>query len=96
MNGLYDVLKAPLLTERGTMLKDEKNVYVFKVDNKANRQEVKKAVETFYDVEVLGVRTLIARGKVKKMGRTEFKRKNWKKAFVTLKQGQTLNVIEGL
>lgn len=93
---LYDVLKEPVLTERSTILKETNNVYAFRINPDACKTQVKDAIEKFYDVQVEKVRTVNVRGKVKRLARFISKRSNWKKAFVTLKKGQTLNIIEGL
>ncbi len=96
MKSLYSVLLAPLLTEKGTMLKEKDNKVVFKVANVSNKIEIKQAVEEIFKVKVERVTTINYRGKVKRMGRHEGKRPNWKKAIVTLKKGEKLDFIEGV
>lgn len=88
---LEEVIKRPLLlTEKGTRLREGENQYLFEVALKANKVEIKKAVETLFSVKVSDVNTLIVRGKTKRMGRGTVQRRNWKKAIVTLKDGETI------
>jgi len=92
----YDVLLGPLLTEKGTLLKETNNVILFKVGKSANKLEIKKAVEELLKVKVDSVRTINCIGKKKRLGRYEGKRPDWKKAFVKLKEGEKLDFIEGV
>jgi large subunit ribosomal protein L23 len=88
---LEEVIKRPLLlTEKGTRLREGENQYSFEVALKANKVEIRKAIETLFSVKVDAVNTLIVRGKTKRMGRGTGQRKNWKKAMVTLKDGETI------
>lgn len=88
---LEEVIKRPLLlTEKGTRLRESENQYFFEVAIKANKVEIRKAIETLFSVKVEAVNTLIVRGKTKRMGRGTGQRKNWKKAMVTLKDGETI------
>jgi len=80
--------KAAILASRGT--------YVFNVPTSANKVEVRKAVEAFYDVKVTDVRTIRGPGKIVRRGRTSGQRPNWKKALVTLKAGQKIDLYEGV
>ncbi|GBE04455.1 MAG TPA: 50S ribosomal protein L23 [Nitrospirae bacterium] len=96
MKTIYDVLLSPLLTEKGTQLKEQDNKVVFRVANDANKIEIKKAVEEAFKVKVERVTTMNCRGKIKRMGKHEGKRPNWKKAIVTLKKGEKLDFIEGV
>lgn len=96
MKNKYDVLQGPLLTEKGTLLKEKENKVLFKVAISANKIEIKKAVEEMFKVKVSDVATVNYRGKKKRMGRYEGKRPNWKKAIVSLKEGETLDFIEGV
>ena len=95
MKDLRSVLKRPLITEKGTRLKEEGNQLVFEVDKNANKVEIRKAVETIFNVKVLNVRTLNFQGKKKRMGRQIGKRSDWKKAYVTLAPGQSVEFFEG-
>jgi large subunit ribosomal protein L23 len=96
MNSTYGVLIGPLLTEKGTLLKETNNKVLFRVTRSANKIEIKKAVEEIFKVKVEGVATINCRGKKKRMGRHEGIRPDWKKAIVTLKEGEKLEIIEGV
>ena len=97
MKSLHDVIIKPLiLTEKGEILKEEQNKIFFKVAMKANKIEVKQAVERLFDVQVTDVNTMIVRGKPGRVGRKVAKRPNWKKAVVTLKEGDTIEFFEGV
>ncbi len=88
------IIKRPIaLTEKAARLKEDNKV-VFEVALSANKIEIKKAVEALFDVEVQDVNTLIQRGKVKRMGRRLAKRRNWKKAIVTLREGQDIQFFD--
>lgn len=91
---IYDVIKKPLITEKTTIEKDAKNVVAFAVDRNANKIEVKEAVEKLFKVEVAEVNTVNVAGKVKRVGRQVGKRSNWKKAYVTLKEGSNVDFFE--
>jgi large subunit ribosomal protein L23 len=83
-----DVVYQPLLTEKSTILRERKDVYCFKVNPRANKIEIAKAVEAlFQKVKVADVRTCRVRGKVKRMGRFQGQRPEWKKAWVRLAPG---------
>jgi large subunit ribosomal protein L23 len=85
------VLKRPIaLTEKATRLKEENKV-VFEVDREANAYQVRRAVEALFNVKVAKVNTLVIRGKMRRMGRGFAKLQNWKKAVVTLAEGQSLD-----
>jgi len=90
----YEIIKRPLVTEKGTRLQEAANVYCFEVGSGANKIEIKKAVEDLFDVTVLGVRTLNVRGKHKRFGRHYGKRSNWKKAYVRLAEGHSINLYQ--
>lgn len=91
-----DVIKRPLiLTEKGNRLREEQNQYFFEVDRRANKIDIKKAVQTLFDVSVSDVRTLIMRGRTRRLGRIQAKGPNWKKAVVTLKSGEHIDLFEG-
>ncbi len=91
----YEVLIGPLLTEKGTILKESDNKVLFKVARDANKIEIKRAVEEIFKVKVDSVRTMNYKGKKKRMGRYEGRRPDWKKAIVTLKEGEKLDFVEG-
>lgn len=92
--GLKDTLLRPLVTEKTTSQVGSDQVYAFEVGINSNKLQIKKAIEQFYGVEVDAVRTLVVRGKVKRSGRHFGKRRNWKKAYVTLGEGHQINLYE--
>ena len=92
----YKIIKRPIITEKGTILKDENNQLVFEVDPASNKSEIRKAVEKLFKVTVLTVQTQNRRGKPKRLGRTVGRRSKWKKAIVTLKQGDRVDFFEGV
>jgi large subunit ribosomal protein L23 len=87
---VYEVIHGPLITEKSTDLKEAKRTLCFKVSRGATKTEVRKAVEQLLGVKVASVRTAVVRGKVKRYGRFEGKRPDWKKAFVTLREGEKM------
>ncbi|MDM8514775.1 50S ribosomal protein L23 [Desulfobacterales bacterium HSG16] len=91
----YDIIKKPLITEKTTLQKDEHNQITFEVDRKANRVEIKKAVERIFNVHVAGVRTMQVTGKVKRRGKILGKRSDWKKAIVKLMPDERIDFFEG-
>jgi large subunit ribosomal protein L23 len=92
---LYEVLRRPLITEKSTRL-SESNKYVFEVDKKASKDQVRQAVEKAFKVAVRGVNIIKVPGEIKRMGRREVKRPPWKKAIVTLKEGDKIQFFEGV
>ena len=103
------IIKRPLLTEKGTRLKDTggqggdeldpetlKSQLLFEVARDANKVEIRAAVEKLWNADVVAVRTSVVRGKEKRMGRFVGKRSNWKKAIVTIAAGQTVEFFEGV
>jgi large subunit ribosomal protein L23 len=87
---VYEVLRGPIITEKSTGLKEVQRTVCFKVARDATKTEVRKAVEQLFGVKVASVRTATVRGKVKRYGRFEGKRPDWKKAFVTLREGEKM------
>jgi large subunit ribosomal protein L23 len=94
MTELRDILRRPIITEKSAGMMDEDNTYVFEVSEKSNKLQIKNAIEQYFGVKVVDVRTLVVRGKVKRFGRHFGKRSNWKKAFVKLADGDSLNFYE--
>ena len=92
---IYDVIKAPRMSEKTLSLKEEVNQFAFSVDPRANKIQIKESVEKSFKVSVLSVRTMNVRGKKKRLGRHEGRKSNWKKALVTLKAGETIEFFEG-
>jgi large subunit ribosomal protein L23 len=90
------IIKRPVVSEKSTMQKEVSNQISFEVDRKANRIEIKKAIQSLFSVQVDAVRTLQIKGKYKKRGRIIGKRKDWKKAIVTLKPGERIEFFEGI
>ncbi len=95
MKNYYQIIKSPVVTEKSTAQGAE-GKYVFWVDTKANKKDVKEAVEKVFNVTVLGVNTQKVPGKLKRMGRFSGKRPVRKKAYITLKQGDTIEIFEGV
>jgi large subunit ribosomal protein L23 len=103
---VWDVLKSPVVTEKSVLLKEESTdsedrnegqVLTFRVDRKADKIEIRKAVEEIFSVKVAKVRTVHYEGKMKKRGRHEGRRPSWKKAYVTLKKGEaTVDYAEAI
>jgi len=96
MKGPYEVVLRPLLTEKGTRLKEEGNQYLFRVAKTANKVEIKHAIEQLFKVTVVAVHTVQLRGKVKRLGRFQGRRPDWKKAIATLKKGESIELYEGV
>lgn len=90
----YEHLVRPLMTERSTTLKEKYNQYVFEVVPSASKPDIKRAVEEIFKVKVEAVRTMNVLGQNKRFGKSEGKRPDWKKAVVTLKQGQKIDLVE--
>jgi len=91
----FEILRRPLITEKSTTEKETSNKLVFEVDQRANKIEIKQAVEQMFKVNVLNVRTMMMRGKKKRVGRFLTKQPDWKKAMVTIKPGQRVEFFEG-
>lgn len=89
-----EVLISPILSEKSVRIKDTENRYTFKVNPKANKSEIKKAVETLFKVKVTAVRTANQSGKLHKVGRYEGYRSDWKKAMVSVKAGQKIDMTD--
>ncbi len=95
MKNIYGVLQGPCLTEKAALLQEIDGKIVFRVHPKANKIEVKNAVETMFDVKVKNVKTVSMRGKQKRTGKTVGFTKDWKKAYVTLSEGE-INFVDEL
>lgn len=92
----FDIIKKPLITEKTNNQKEAFNQVSFEVDRKANRIEIQNAIEKIFNIKVAGVRTMQVKGKVKQRGRIVGKRKDWKKAIVTLRHGEHIEFFEGV
>ena len=91
MNNLYSIIKFPSVTEKNTALRSSQNKYVFSVEPKATKVQIRTAIETLFKVKVLSVNTIVVKGKLKRMGRAAGYRSDWKKAIVRLEKGQTID-----
>ena len=94
MAELHEILIRPIVTEKSMVLAETENTYLFEVGTGANKIQIRQAVESVFGVCVDDVRTLNVRGKNKRFGRHTGKRSNWKKAYVTLAEGNTLDFFE--
>jgi large subunit ribosomal protein L23 len=95
MENLFSIIKRPLVTERATNLKAKANQYVFRVAPKASKGDIKHAVEQLFKVKVLGVNTMRVGGKFRRMGNAPGShRPDWKKAIVSVQQGQEIKILE--
>ena len=92
---IFDVLRAPKMSEKTLSLKEEANQFAFEVDQRANKIQIKESIEKSFKVSVLKVRTMNVRGKKKHLGRYHGLKSSWKKAIVTLKEGDTIEYFEG-
>jgi large subunit ribosomal protein L23 len=92
---LLKVLRAPHISEKSTINAEMNNTIVFKVAKDATKAEIKAAVEKLFEVEVTGVRSLVVKGKKKRTGMRFGQRSDWKKAYVTLKEGSELDFVGG-
>lgn len=95
MTDIHDLLQRPLYTEKGLNLKEKENKIIFKVKRNANKSQIKKAVEQIFKVKVADVNTINVLGKKKRQGKFSGKTSDWKKAIVTLKKGEKLELGEG-
>jgi len=94
-NRHYDVVLAPHITEKSTLL-SEHNAVVFKVAGDATKPEIKAAVEALFSVKVTGVNTIVTKGKTKKWKGAPYRRSDFKKAIVTLAEGQSIDITSGI
>jgi large subunit ribosomal protein L23 len=92
----YDIIKRPVITEKTSIQKEDYNQVSFEVAKRANRVEIARAVEKIFGVRVAKTRTVQVKGKVKRRGRILGKRKDWKKAIVTLMPGERIDFFEGV
>lgn len=93
---VHNILLRPIITEKGALVGSASNCYVFEVHPKANKIEIENAVKSVFKVEVEKVRTANYLGKIKGVGQKKGRRAKWKKAFVFVKAGQSIDFIEGL
>ncbi len=95
MKEAQEIIRKPLVTEKSAQQKEAKNKYAFEVQKDANKIEIQRAVEQLFKVKVLDVHTVNVLGKMKRLGRRYGKRPDWKKAIVTLKEGDRIEFFEG-
>ncbi len=94
---IYEVLRRPVVTEKSVIASDENNQYAFEVDSRANKFQVKDAVETAFDVEVVRVNIMVMPAKTTKRGNSvRIRKPKWKKAIVTLSPGNSIQIFEGV
>ena len=96
MKAYHQLIKGPIITEKTHSLKEAGNKLTLKVAVKANKIEIRKAIEALFKVKVVAVNTMQMMGKKKRLGKTEGSRPNWKKAIVTLAPGEKIAGYEGL
>jgi len=94
MKDLSQVVRKPLVTERFADLRERDNKFIFQVHPHANKHEIRQAIEHYFGVKVTEVRTMNVRGKVKRLGRFSGKRADWKKAIVTLAEGDSIDLFD--
>ena len=92
----HDVIRRPLVTEKSNIGREEQNLVTFAVDPRANKHEIRRAVELLFDVKVLAVRTARMQGKTRRVGRFIGRKPSWKKAIVKLAEGQAIEFFEGV
>ena len=95
MSSPLETLIAPLITEKGTLVNETSNQVVFRVRPGANKEEIRRAVESFFKVKVEKIRTVKMLGKHRRTAKSVGKRPDWKKAYVTLAAGETIDFFEG-
>jgi len=93
---VFNIIKKPCLTEKGMMLQESENKVVLKVDPRANKIEIKDAAEKLFNIKVSKVCTANMHGKQKRLGKYSGQTSNWKKAYITLAEGQKLDFLEEL
>ncbi len=95
MKSEYRLITRPYITEKVLLLKEDGNKVVFKIRKDTNKIELKNAIESIFNVTVEAINTLTVKGKKKRLGRYEGRKSDWKKAIVTLKEGDTIEYFEG-
>lgn len=95
MKSRFSIIDRPHLTEKVVLMKELENKVVFQVDRRANKIEIKDAIESIFSVKVEKISTINCKGKVKRLGKFEGRCADWKKAIVTLKEGEKIEYFEG-
>jgi large subunit ribosomal protein L23 len=93
---LHEIIRRPLVTEKSNVAREEENVVTLAVDPRANKHEIRHAVETLFDVRVMDVRTMRMPRKKRRVGKTVGRKPEWKKAIVRLAEGQSIEFFEGV
>ena len=93
---LHEVIRKPLVTEKSNIGREENNLVTFAVDLRANKHDVRRAIETLFDVNVLEVRTMRMPRKLRRVGKFAGHKPQWKKAIVQLAEGQSIEFFEGV
>ena len=93
---VHNVIRKPLVTEKSNISREEANIVTFAVDPRANKHEIKRAIEQLFEVSVLEVRTMRMPRKTRRIGKYEGRKPEWKKALVQLAEGQTIEFFEGV
>ena len=93
---LHEIIRRPLVTEKSNLAREEDNVVTLAVDPRANKHEIRNAVETLFEVKVLDVRTMRMPRKTRRVGKTMGRKAEWKKAIVRLAEGQSIEFFEGV
>ena len=93
---LHEVVRKPLITEKSNIGREETNIVTFAVDPRANKHEIKRAIEKLFEVNVLAVRTMRMPRKTRRVGKFSGRKPEWKKAIVQLVEGQTIEFFEGV
>jgi large subunit ribosomal protein L23 len=96
MSDIHQIIQRPIITERSTIEREERNIVTFEVDPRASKPQIKEAVEKLFAVSVLEVHTARVRGKNRRMGRSTGRKPLWKKARVRLAEGQSIEFFEGV
>jgi large subunit ribosomal protein L23 len=93
---LHEIIRRPLVTEKSNLAREEQNVVTLAVDPRANKHEIRRAVETLFQVKVMDVRTMRMPRKTRRVGKTMGRKAEWKKAIVRLAEGQSIEFFEGV
>ena len=93
---VHDVIRRPVVTEKSNIAREERNVVTLAVDPRANKNEIRNAVETLFDVKVVDVRTASVKSKPKRRGYTSGKTRSWKKAIVQVREGDSIPIFATL
>lgn len=96
MKNLHNVIQKPLITEKNSLMTEKNNVYGFMVDLKSNKNQIRSAIEKFFNVKVDAIKTIVMPGRMKRFGRHVTKTHKWKKAYVTVAEGQKIELFKDI